>query len=201
MGFASLNPSYALNADYVLKTCLGKPKMRRIRDYASLAAILTLIATLACPAQRASAHELPANIITSTDAATSADQRLVYMLVHQYEQLLNAGSTEAIVDLFAADSVIEWNDTPTFTTRQQKVDGYDALFRIAKLSTAFVYDAIDVYGNIAIVRTHHPVGAAVIVNGKSVPDYNREVFVLRKQADGCKIFVYTFNTNPIQGQG
>jgi ketosteroid isomerase-like protein len=39
------------------------------------------------------------------------------------------------------------------------------------------------------------------VNGKSVPDHNREVFVLRKQADGWKILVYTFNTNPIQGQG
>jgi ketosteroid isomerase-like protein len=97
--------------------------------------------------------------------------------------------------------VIEWNNTPTFTTRQQEIDGYNALFRIAKLSTAFVYDAIDVYGNIAIVRTHHPVGAAVIVNGKSVPDYNREVFVLRKQDGGWKILVYTFNTNPQQGQG
>jgi ketosteroid isomerase-like protein len=115
--------------------------------------------------------------------------------------LLNAGSTEAIVDLFATDAVIEWNGTPTFTTRQQKVDGYNALFGIAKISTAFVYDVIDVYGDVAIVRTHHPVGATVIVNGKSVLDYNREVFVLRKQADGWKILVYTFNTNPIQGQG
>ena len=124
----------------------------------------------------------------------------LYLLIHRYEQLLNAGSTEAIVDLFATGSVIEWNDTPTFTTRQQKVDGYNALFRIAKISTAFVYDVIDVYGNVAIVRTHHPVGATVIVNGKSVLDYNREVFVLRKQADGWKIFFYTFNTNPLQGQ-
>ena len=49
------------------------------------------------------------------------------MLIHQYQQLLNTGSTEAIVDLFTIDSVIEWNNTPTFTTRQQKVDGYNAL--------------------------------------------------------------------------
>jgi hypothetical protein len=51
------------------------------------------------------------------------------------------------------------------------------------------------------VRTHHPVGAAITVNGKSVLDFNREVFVLRKQADSWKILLYTFNTNPIQGQG
>jgi ketosteroid isomerase-like protein len=175
--------------------------MGRITHYFSLAAILTFSATVAFPVQRAIGEELPPNIVAASDAATSADQRLVYMLIHQYEQLLNAGSTEAIVDLFATDAVIEWNDTATFTTRQQKVDGYNALFGIAKISTAFVYDVIDVYGSVAIVRTHHPVGATVIVNGKSLLDYNREVFVLRKQADGWKILVYTFNTNPIQGQG
>lgn len=163
--------------------------------------IYLLALAMLASARPAAAQELPASIVASPDAATIADQRLVYMLIHQYEQLLNAGNTEAIVELFTADAVIEWNNTPTFTTRQQEIDGYNALFRIAKLSTAFVYDAIDVYGNIAIVRTHHPVGAAVIVNGKSVPDYNREVFVLRKQDGGWKILVYTFNTNPQQGQG
>jgi ketosteroid isomerase-like protein len=175
--------------------------MGRVHHYFSLAAVLTLGATSTFPAQRAIGEELPPNIVAASDAGKSADQRLVYMLIHQYEQLLNAGSTEAIVDLFATDAVIEWNDTVTFTTRQQKVDGYNALFGIAKISTAFVYDVIDVYGNVAIVRTHHPVGATVIVNGKNLLDYNREVFVLRKQADGWKILVYTFNTNPIQGQG
>jgi ketosteroid isomerase-like protein len=176
--------------------------MGRIHHYSSLAVVLTLCATLVFPAQqRAIGQELPSHIAAASDAATSADQRLVYLLIHQYEQLLNAGSTEAIVDLFATDSVIEWNDTPTFTTRQQKVDGYNSLFGIAKISTAFIYDVIDVYGNVAIVRTHHPVGATVMVNGKSVLDYNREVFVLRKQANGWKILVYTFNINPLQGQG
>jgi ketosteroid isomerase-like protein len=179
----------------------GDPKMGRIHRYFSLATVMILGATLAFPAQRAIGEELPPNIVAASDPGTSADQRLVYMLIHQYEQLLNAGNTEALVDLFATDAVIEWNDAPTFTTRQQKVDGYNALFGIAKISTAFVYDVIDVYGNVAIVRTHHLVGATVIVNGKTVLDYNREVFVLRKQADGWKIIVYTFNTNPIQGQG
>jgi len=168
----------------------------------SLALILSLSATLAFLARTpATGQALPPNIVASADAATGADQRLVYLLIHQYEQSLSAGNTEAIVDLFATDAVIEWHNTVTFTTRQQKVDGYNALFGIAKISATFVYDAIDVYGNIAIVRTHHPVGATVVVNGSSVLDYNREIFVLRKQADGWKILVYTFNTNPLQGQG
>src|SRR3954451_21312369 len=167
----------------------------------SWVAVLALIATLAGPVQHTAAQELPANITASTDAATRADQRLVYGLVYQYEQSLNAGNTQAIVDLFAADGVAEWNDKPTFVTRQEKVDGYNALFQIAKFSTVFAYDAIDVYGKVALVRTHHDVGATATVNGKSILDYNREVFVLGKHAEGWKIILYTFNTNPIQGRG
>jgi hypothetical protein len=72
--------------------------MGRINHYFSFAAVLTLTATLAFPAQRAIGEELPPNVAAASDAATNADQRLVYMLIHQYEQLLNAGSTEAIVD-------------------------------------------------------------------------------------------------------
>jgi ketosteroid isomerase-like protein len=174
--------------------------MNHIRHH-SLVAVLAVIATFAGPVQHTVAQDLPANISASTNEATSADQRLVYRVVHQYEQSLNAGNAEAIVDLFAPDGVAEWNEKPTFVTRQQKIDGYNALFQIAKFSTAFAYDAIDVYGNVAIVRTHHDVGAAATVNGKSILDYNREVFVLRKQANGWKIILYTFNTNPIQGQG
>jgi hypothetical protein len=98
-------------------------------------------------------------------------------------------------------SVIDHLRQELQTARQEKIDGYRSLFKIAKFSTVFAYDTVDVYGNIAIVRTHHHVGAAVIENGKEVLDYNREVFVLRKQEGSWKIILYTFNTNPIQGVG
>ncbi|VWC93238.1 ketosteroid isomerase [Burkholderia lata] len=138
----------------------------------------------------------------SKDAAVRAVQQDVYDIVHRYETALNKGDTATIVDqLFAADGVAEWNDKRTYATRQQKIDGYDALFRIAKFSTVFAYDAIDVYGDTAVVRTHHHVGAAVIENAKKVVDLNREVFVLRKLDGKWKIVLYTFNTDPVQGEG
>jgi len=95
--------------------------MGRMRSCFLPAAVLTLVATLAFAVQQAVAQELPSNFVAASDPATSGDQRLVYKVIHQYEQLLNAANAEAIVDLFAMDSVVEWNDTPTFTTRQQKV--------------------------------------------------------------------------------
>jgi hypothetical protein len=75
--------------------------------------------------------------------------------VHRYESALNARDTQAIVGLFAEPSVAEWNNKRTYATHEQKITGYNDLFKTAKFSTAFAYDAIDVYGDTAVVRTHH----------------------------------------------
>jgi uncharacterized protein (TIGR02246 family) len=121
--------------------------------------------------------------------------------VHRYEQALNAGDVNTILDLFAPDSVAEWNNKRTYATRDERRAGYAALFKIAKFSTVFAYDAIDVTGDTAVVRTHHHKGASVIEEGKSVTDYNREVFVLKRINGEWKIYLYTFNTDPVQGEG
>jgi ketosteroid isomerase-like protein len=141
------------------------------------------------------------NFQFSSDPAISVQQHAAYDVVHRYEQLLNAGDTAGIVDLFAPDGVAEWNDKPTFATRQEKIAAYDALFKIAKFSTVFGYAGIDVAGDTAVVRTFHHKGATVLEGGKEVVDLNREVFVLRKQGNDWKIKLYIFNTDPVQGEG
>jgi ketosteroid isomerase-like protein len=142
-----------------------------------------------------------AGFVFSTDPAIGAAQHAAYDVVHQYEQYLNAGNTQGILDLFAPQSVAEWNDKPTFATREQKAAGYEALFKIAKFSTVFGYASIDVDGDIAVVRTFHHNGAEVLENGKEVPDFNREVFILRRINGAYKIVFYMFNTDPMQGEG
>ncbi|BCF92639.1 MULTISPECIES: YybH family protein [Paraburkholderia] len=137
----------------------------------------------------------------STDPQVLARQREVYDVVDRYQNGLNTKDTDAIVNLFADNSVAEWNDKTTYATRQQKIDGYNALFRKVNFSTQFAYDAIDVDGDIGIVRTHHHVGATYIEKGKKVADHNRELFVLRRQDGQWKIILYMFNTDPKQGEG
>ncbi len=171
-------------------------KYRSLSNCAALALMLSVGCVAAAHADR-EALLLP----YSNDAAVRAVQQQVYETVHAYERALNSGDTKAIVDLFADNGVAEWNDKRTYATRQQKVDGYDALFKTAKFSTVFAYDSVSVYGDTAIVRTHHHRGAAVIEGGKSVIDRNREVFVLHKVDGRWKIVLYTFNTDPMQGEG
>ena len=61
-------------------------------------------------------------------------------------------------------------------------------------------DAIDVYGDTAVVRTHHHAGQTVIENGRQVPDHNCEVFVLRNTDNTLKIIFFIFKAE-VQGQG
>ena len=137
----------------------------------------------------------------STDAKVKSIQQEAYNVVNLYEQALNEGNTKKIVSLFADDSVAEWNNKRTYATTQQRTEGYDALFKIAKFKTVFAYDAINVYGDAVVIRTHHHKGATVMENGRPVTDLNREVFVLNKTSQGWKIVLYTFNTDPVQGEG
>jgi hypothetical protein len=65
-----------------------------------------------------------------TTFETTADQQEVYQVIRQYEAGLNAGDTNAIVNLFADDGVAEWNNKPTYATRQQKIDGHNELFKM-----------------------------------------------------------------------
>jgi uncharacterized protein (TIGR02246 family) len=136
-----------------------------------------------------------------TTLETTADQQEVCQVIRRYEAGLNAGDTNAIVNLFADDSVAEWNNRRTYATRQQKIDGHNELFNMARFSTVLAFHAIDVYGDTAVVRTHHRVGQTDIENGKKMLDFNREVFVLRK-ADGVwKIILYIYNKDSVQGEG
>jgi ketosteroid isomerase-like protein len=173
-------------------------KYRFIIGYASTVFVAALLALCASVPLAAGAED---SISYSSDPAVSAAQHEVYDVVNRYQTALNSKDTGAIVGLFADDSVAEWNNKRTFATREQRVAGYSDLFRIANFSTQFAYDAINVYGDTAVVRTHHHVGAAVVENGKKVTDYNREVFVLRKIDGAWKIVLYTFNTDPKQGEG
>ena len=56
--------------------------------------------------------------------------------------------------------------------------------------------------DIAIVRTHHPVGQTELHldDGSKTLDFNREIFVLKRTGSEWKIILYTFTTQPKQGE-
>ncbi len=138
----------------------------------------------------------------SKDSAVEKEQRAVYDVTTRYQKALNSGDVNTILSLFSDESYSQWNDKPTADTTEKRRAQYSELFANEKFETDFAYDSIHVNGNMAYVRTHHHRGATVtrIKDGATVIDLNREVFILEKQHGQWRIVVYTFNTDPIQGQ-
>ncbi len=134
--------------------------------------------------------------------AVAAVQRGAKEFVETYQKNLNSGNTEAIVAQFASDAVSEWNDKATVIGNRALAVPYREIFARTKFSTDFQFDAVDVHGDLAIVRTHHPVGQVEVSKtaGKRTLDFNREIFVLRRTGPSWEIILYSFNTQPKQGE-
>jgi ketosteroid isomerase-like protein len=138
----------------------------------------------------------------SGDAQIAAVQRQVKGVVERYQDGLNTSDFAKIRPQFAPDAVAEWNEKATVIGVEAMAKPYEELFEKIKFDTDFQYDAVDVYGDIAIVRIHHPVGQTefFIADGSKKLDFNREIFVLRRTGTEWKIILYTFNTQPRQGE-
>ena len=138
----------------------------------------------------------------SKDAPLAAVQKQVKAVVERFQDGLNSADFAKIRPLFADDAVAEWNDKATVIGIAAMAQPYADLFKAIKFNTDFQYDAVDVYGEIAIVRTHHPVGQTELFlkDGSTKLDFNREIFVLRRIGGDWKIILYTFNTQPRQGE-
>ena len=140
--------------------------------------------------------------VYARDPAVASVQRDAKRFVETYQKNLNSGNTEAIVAQFAPDAVSEWNDKATVIGNRALAAPYRAIFATTKFSTDFQFDAVDVHGDLAIVRTHHPIGQVEVskTTGKRTPDFNREIFVLRRTGPSWQIILYSFNTQPKQGE-
>lgn len=138
----------------------------------------------------------------ASDAQVAAIQREAKAVVDRYQAGLNASDYSQIRPLFAPDAVAEWNGKATLNGVDAMAGPYEALFKSAKFDTDFQYDAVDVYGAVAIVRTHHPAGQTELdlVTGAKSLDFNREVFVLHRVGADWRIVLYTFTTQPRQGE-
>jgi|SRR5580658_6290675 ketosteroid isomerase-like protein len=138
----------------------------------------------------------------SRDAQVASVQKKVKAVVERYQDGLNSSDFSKIRPLFADNAIAEWNEKATAIGVDTMAKPYDDLFRSIKFNTDFQYDAVDEYGDIAIVRTHHAVGQTEfhLKDGSRTLDFNREIFVLRRTEGDWKIILYTFTTQPRQGE-
>jgi len=76
---------------------------------------------------------------------------------------------------------------------EQVKGAYEFVFKTIKLNIEFFIDEIVVNGDYAFVKTSSKGTTFIHANGETVPEENRELFVLQKEEDEWKIARYMFN--------
>jgi len=82
---------------------------------------------------------------------------------------------------------------PTSIGTEQIKGAYEFVFGNIKLTIEFYIDEITVNGEYAFSRTTSKGTTLIHATGKTVPEENRELFILKKENGSWKIDRYMFN--------
>lgn len=121
------------------------------------------------------------------------EKAAIEKLLFAYRDALNASSTDNVLPLYTTNGVFMPSNAPTAAGQEQVKSAYDFVFKSIKLSIEFFIDEIEVDGNIAFARTTSKGTTLIHATGQTVPEENRELFVLQKHNGEWKIARYMFN--------
>jgi len=124
---------------------------------------------------------------------TSNDQAAIKSLLFAYRDALNASSVEQVMPLYTPDGVFMPTGFPTAVGTEQVKGAYAGVFSMIKLNIEFFIDEIEVDGDHAFARTTSRGTTLIHATGQSVPEENRELFVLHRNNGTWKIARYMFN--------
>lgn len=153
--------------------------------------LLTLPVALLLGCQ-APEHKATNNDNTTTMNTTN-DQTAIKELLFAYRDALNASSTDQVMPLYATDGVFMPTGFPTSVGKEQVRQAYDGVFSMIKLNIEFLIDEIHVDGDHAFARTTSRGTTLIHATGATIPEENRELFVLQRTDGGWKIARYMFN--------
>jgi len=124
---------------------------------------------------------------------TIEEKNAIEATLKNYEAVLNASDVDGVLALYAEDGVFMPTEAPTAAGKEQVRAAYEHVFGTIKLDIAFSIDEIVQSGDFAFARTVSRGEVTVLAEGVTLPEENRELFVLKKTGDDWKIARYMFN--------
>lgn len=155
--------------------------------------IPTVVAFLitACESRPAGNNQL--NHQKQTTMNDTTEKKAIEQLLFSYQDALNASSTAMVLPLYTGTGVFMPSGAPTAVGQQQVKAAYDFVFASIRLSIQFYIDEIVINGQEAFARTTSRGTTLIHASGETVPEENRELFVLQKENGSWKIARYMFN--------
>src|SRR5258705_11235338 len=121
------------------------------------------------------------------------EKRAIENLLFSYRDALNASDVSKVLSLYTAQGVFMPANAPTSVGQEQIKGAYELVFKNVQINIEFFIDEITVTGDFAFLRTTSKGTSLIRDNGQTVPEENRELFVLLKENGTWRIARYMFN--------
>lgn len=158
-----------------------------MRNNIFMAVLLLLFAACTSKTQNNST-----NIQKITDMENQNKQAIEKTL-NTYFGSLNASDVKTAVGSYTADGVFMPAKFPTATGTEQLVTAYENVFKTIQLNVTVKIEEVIVRDDIAFASTLSNGTTLIHATGETVPEENREFFLLRKENGEWKISRYMFN--------
>ncbi len=124
---------------------------------------------------------------------STTEKKAIEKLLLDYRDALNASDVENVLALYTTDGVFMPSNAPSAIGLEQVRASYEFVFKSIQLKIEFYIDEIVVNGDYAFARTTSKGTTLIHASGQTVPEENRELFVLQKVDGAWKISRYMFN--------
>jgi uncharacterized protein (TIGR02246 family) len=125
----------------------------------------------------------------------NADEKAVVDLLMQYQDALNASSTDAVMKLYAPDGVFMGEYAPSCVGADAVRKGYDSVFKAIQLHIKFkLEEVVQVAPEWAFARTNSAGKVTIHANNALLSEANQELFVFQKIGGAWKIARYSFSS-------
>ena len=133
------------------------------------------------------------NQIDNQNKVESSEKLKIKNVLFTYRDVLNASDVSKVLSLYTEDGIFMPSGAPTAIATDQVKGTYEFVFSNIRLSIEFYIDEIIVNGDYAFARTTSKGTTLIHATGETVPEENRELFVLQKENGSWKIDRYMFN--------
>lgn len=123
----------------------------------------------------------------------ATDKLAIEKVLFIYEDALNTSDVNKVLQLYSQDGVFMPTTFPTAKGTEQLRESYTNVFEAIQLNVKFIIDEIAVSGDMAFAQTSSKGTTLIHANGQTVPEENREFFLLKKENGAWKISRYMFN--------
>lgn len=133
------------------------------------------------------------NNLNQTKMNNQLEKSAIEKLLFSYRDALNASDVTKVLPLYTNDGIFMPSNAPSAIGQEQLKGSYEFVFKSIQLNIEFYIDEIEIDGDFAFARTTSKGTTLIHANGQTVPEENRELFVLQKISGQWKIARYMFN--------